>query len=475
MIPPPWGFAPRTDTAPRRRAGGWLFLLAVSALSIFLAAETWLAGTVAIFANPEVGRRLLSLDADDPSLEDKLGQAYKDVNSAECLRHLRRATELSPSSRLYWSDLESTCEALGDAPCADRARERLLQICPMSPAYHWLVADSCLRANRIPRAFDELRRLLELDPTYAPSVWSSLQFLGQPEAVFQKVLADYPQAELKVGYVDFLSDQGENDAAFHIWRRVAADSASFPFSIAAPYLNRLIAQGRFGEAANVWQDLERLNIVETPTGLQGSGTAFNLASPANPASPERARTAELGRPAVPSNRTPGAASGPAPANLIFNGDFELAPLLAGFDWRTVPATYLAVDFSAPGAYHGGHCLRVDFTVSRNDEFEPAYQIVPVLPQHAYLLEGFVRSQDITSDSGPSLRVTDIQPGGFPDAVSETTVGTTPWHPVRVSFSTGPKTQAVRVSFWRPRSRAFPTEISGTAWLDSVSLRPGPSP
>ncbi len=58
-------------------------------------------------------------------------------------------------------------------------------------------------------------------------------------------------------------------------------------------------------------------------------------------------------------------------NLIFNGDFEQSPLKAGFDWRASPQTFLAVDFSAPGAYHGAHCLRVDFTVSRNDEYEPA--------------------------------------------------------------------------------------------------------
>ena len=59
------------------------------------------------------------------------------------------------------------------------------------------------------------------------------------------------------------------------------------------------------------------------------------------------------------------------------------PLNAGFDWRWSGMTYLAVDFSAPGAYHGAHCLRVDFTVNRNNEYEPVYQIVPVLPNQTY--------------------------------------------------------------------------------------------
>jgi tetratricopeptide (TPR) repeat protein len=425
MIRPQLGLAPRTEIAPRRRVVALLFVLAAAGVSLLAAAEISLVGIVASFHTPETGRRLLAWDADDPRLEDQLGQVYKDTDPAEGLRHLRRATQLSPASRLYWSDLESACESSGDAQCADQARERLLQLCPMVPAYHWLVADSCLRTNRVDTALEQFRRLLQLDPTYAAPVWSSLQTLQQPETVFQKVLAGIPDAELQVEYVDFLSDQGDNDAAYRIWRRVVTDSPSFPFSSATPYLDRLIASSRIEEAVNVWQDLERLGIV-----------------------------------AVANQKD----------DLIFNGDFERAPLKAGFDWRTGPPTYLAVDFSAPGAYHGAHCLRVDFTVSRNDEFEPVYQFVPVLSGHDYRLEAFVRSEDITSDTGPCLRVSDTQPGGFADAVSETMVGTTPWHPVRLSFSTGPKTQAVRVSLWRPRSRAFPTEISGTAWLDAVSLR-----
>jgi tetratricopeptide (TPR) repeat protein len=425
MIRPRLGVA-GSEVSLRARTRALLFLLAVACTSLLVAAETWLVGTISSLETPWLGRWLLALDADDPQLQHRLGQAYEDVDPGESLRHLRRATQLCPASRLYWSDLESACESMGDTQCADQARERLLQLCPMVPSYHWLVADSCLRRNRLDIALEQFRRLLELDPNYALATWSSLQTVLEPEPVFEKVLGKSRNAKLKVGYVNFLSDQVDNDTAYRIWRRVAADSPSFPFSYAAPYLERLIGLGRIEEAVNVWQDLERLGIVKSSERNENN-------------------------------------------NLVFNGDFEQVPLNAGFDWRTGPTTYLALDFSAPGAYHGAHCLRVHFTVSRNDEYEPVYQIVPVLPRHAYRLEAFVRSEDITSDSGPCLRVSDTQPAGFPDAVSQTTVGTMPWHPVRLSFSTGPRTRAVRLSFWRPRSRVFPTEISGTSWLDAVSL------
>jgi hypothetical protein len=101
--------------------------------------------------------------------------------------------------------------------------------------------------------------------------------------------------------------------------------------------------------------------------------------------------------------------------------------------------------------------------------------MPVLPRPTYRLEAYVRTQEITSDAGRDLCVRDITRGGFPDAFSETAVGATPWHLVRLSFTAGPHTQAVQLSFWRPRSRLFPTEIVGTSWLDAVSLLPDQRP
>jgi len=229
-----------------------------------------------------------------------------------------------------------------------------------------------------------------------------------------------------VGYVDFLSAQGENDAAYRIWSFVAANPGPFPLSSVQPYLERLISLGKIEEAAHVWQDLEHRGIVK------------------------RSDVEEKD-------------------NLVFNGGFEQLPLNAGFDWRTGSTNYLALDFAAPGAHHGAHSLRVDFTVGSNNEYEPVYQIVPVHSNRTYSLKAYVRSRDITSTSGPCLRVSDAQQRGFEDAISETTVGTTEWHPVSLSFSTGPETQSVRLSLWRPRGRIFPMEISGSFWLDRVTL------
>ena len=123
-----------------------------------------------------------------------------------------------------------------------------------------------------------------------------------------------------------------------------------------------------------------------------------------------------------------------------------------------------------GVHTGKHCLRIDFTVSRNEEYMPVYQFVPVVSNQAYLLTAYVRSQDITSDSGPRLQVLGKVPPRGPNGVSETTVGTTPWHPISLKFCTGPDTKLVELSVIRVRGRTFPTEITGSFWLDNVVLR-----
>jgi len=424
MIPPHLDIA-RVELSLRPRSRSLLLLLVAGCSSLLLAAGLLWVGITLSFQRLSVGRRLLAVDPGNPRLEYRLGRIYEDTDSAEAIRHLRRATELSPLNPRYWSHLASACESKGDATCADRAWQLLVNLCPSVPLYRWHAGESYLRTKQLDDSLVQFRRLLELDPEYAHQVWYALLDVQSSDAIFQELLANRTDSKIKVGYAKFLSDQGHDSDAYRVWRQLAVSSSSVLFATAKPYLERLITLDRIDEAESVWVDLQRIGSVKT--------------------------SEENG-------------------NLIFNGDFELTPLNAGFDWRrSDQTTYLSLDFSARDAYHGTRCLRVDFTVNRNEAYEPAYQIVPVLPNHSYKLEAYVRSEDVTSDTGPFLRVSDTQQHSFEDALSESTVGTTPWHRARLSFSTGPETQTVRLSIWRPRGRTFPMEISGSFWVDSVSL------
>ena len=415
------------EVSLRQRARSLLFLLGIASASLLLAIETVVVGTACLSAPPAGARWLLALRPNDPQSQFQLARLLETSHPTRSLEYLHRATELSPYSRFYLFRLANACESAGDPACADWARQRLLQLCPMVPLYYWYAAQRDLRMGREDEAFAQYRRLLELDPTYATSTWESLRAVESPDVIYRKIFVDRVDPQLAISYVNFLNARDEGDAAFNAWNQTVAKGGSFPLALARPYLESLIGDGKMVQAVQVWKDLQQIDVVRRPASDD-------------------------------------------PKNMVFNGEFETFPLNLGFDWRWGKLDYLAIDFSAPDAHRGAHCLRLDFTGSRNQEFEPVYQVVPVSPNHTYRLEAYVRSEDITSDTGPVLRVSDTQSAGFADAVTETTVGTTPWHPVRVDFTTGPKTQAARLSVWRPRGRTFPTEISGSFWLDEVSIK-----
>jgi len=277
-----------------------------------------------------------------------------------------------------------------------------------------------------------LRRLLELSPKYGSATFElCLRVLEGPVVIFQKVLPAGKDPALNLEYADFLLAHHQADSAHQVWVGTVAKASPFPFHLAHPYLERLLNLGRYREGLGVWSDLERLGIVVKPVSEVRD-------------------------------------------NLVFNGSFEQEPLNAGFDWHYGTIPYLAIEFSDARAYRGLRCLRLDFTVKRNEEYEPITEIVPVFPGQTYLLAAYTRSESITSDSGPRLRVVDPDCPRCLNLSSEPTIGTAPWRRVSLKFSTGAQTHFVRLSIWRPRSRTFPTEIAGTFWVDAISLQPAPS-
>jgi Flp pilus assembly protein TadD len=418
----------------RWRSGIFIFLAALVTLLVSMEAIK-IAAVTALGKSGDVTavQKAISLDPGNPVLHDRLAQLYGDspdqTNLAAALQEARRATALNPNKADYWLTLASECESAGDNGCADQALQRALNLSPMAPQVWWLAGNQYLRINRPDAALPCFHRLLELSPDYAaPTLALTLRAYGDPKMIFDKVVGIAMNAQLGLAFADFMSANNQFEAAHHAWTQVAGGGGQFSFADVQPYLERLLSRSRYREAQSVWSQLE------------GHGVIVK-------------------------------AKDNDPGNLMFNGGFEQLPLGAGFDWRSQPSSFVSVDFADASPYVGEHCLRVDFPVGQNDDFEPVYQIVPVVPNQSYSLTAFVRSTDITSDSGPRLRVTDPDCPTCLNAVTDTTVGSTPWHQVTLEFTSGLQTHAVRVSVWRPRSRVFPMEISGSFWLDAVSLSP----
>jgi tetratricopeptide (TPR) repeat protein len=411
-----------------------VFMLAILVPGIVLAFKTVViavAATLGTSSNPALVAKATALDPSDPDLHYRLGMAYSfsfdHPQPQEGLRELREAVQLDPSQPAYWSALASACESLGDEKCAANATRRTLELAPMTPRYWWDAANRSMAAGASEAALGEFRRLIELDPEYAPETFRlCLAMVPDAQKVYHEILAGRNDVQLNFAYIDYLSGHGQGDQAFPVFQATLALDRPFPFSLAESYLNWLLAHGDDQQAAGAWQELESHRIISRPPG-------------------------------------------DSPGNLIFNSGFEQPPLNAGFDWRIHQEPYTRVSLDELDPYQGRRSLRVDFTVGQNEASQPVSEVVPVQPSHTYRLEAYVRSDSITSDSGPRLRVTDPQCASCLDVSTDGTTGTTDWHPVGVNFTVGPTTRVVLVSISRPRSMTFPTDITGTFWVDNVSL------
>ena len=353
-------------------------------------------------------------------------------DSAEAIRQARRATELGPSWVRYWGQLAWACESAGDSQCADHAIERIRRLAPMDPEAVSLTANYYLLSNRPALALEQFRHLLRIAPSYGQDVFRICDSAGYPIGQLEQAFID-AGPQIVMAYVSYLAGQGKMDSAHLLWDELVrkAGNGDFPLTLAlaAPYVDRLLQLGDGRELQNVRLDLEKLKLLTTEPGAEG--------------------------------------------NLVFNGDFEQQPSNDGFDWRKPEAGYPILDFAAGNAHSGKHCLRVDFTVGRNDTYLFAYQWMPLQPDSHYRLSAYVRSESITSDSGPRLQIYDPLCRACLDVTSESTVGTTPWHEIHLEFSTGPATRLGRLEIVRLAGRTFPRDITGVFWLDNIWLKPEP--
>jgi tetratricopeptide (TPR) repeat protein len=453
-----------------------LFLVAagiIAMLPAFEAARIATAVTLSGSADPATLQRALAIDPGNDEIEHRLGMAlfYSDgsADRVSGLDHLRRATELNPREALYWSDLAAACEASRHESCASAAVARALAASPKTPRLYWSAANYDLRAGRESDALANFRHLLELDPAYAASVFQTcLRVFGTPSSgVKQGILATNRNPHVSMAFINLASGVGDAADAYAEWRRLSADYAgdadghekdaaegneaqserSAPLTVAEvePYLDRLISSGREHDAISVWTGLQRLSMI--------SSSELRLRSEAESSAPSGSAAASRFR-----------------NELVFNGGFERVPLNAGFDWRLNPEPFVSIALSKE-SHAGSYAVRIELSGDRNQEYEPMFEIVPVRPGRSYVLSAFVRSQAITSDTGPRLRVRDLTCSSSPclDVSTPDIESTTPWHAIRAAFTASPETRFVRLAIWRPKSRGYPSEISGVLWVDDVSI------
>ncbi len=425
------------------RPWGWalLFLIPIVALSVALSWEAFRVARavyqVDSISIPDL-QNSLQQDPGNADLLHKLGSTFSidpsEANIPEAVKYLRLAVDANPRRWDYWTDLGIACDEGGDTGCSDDAFERAAAINPKTPAILWALGNHYLLTTRPEKAFPVFRRLIALDSTYLePSLRLCFAATRDPQAIYEAVLPTGSDAYARFTYLKFLCSAADYESAMKIWSQMIAGPDRTPeVSLVKPFLDFLIYHNQIDAAETVWSQLQHAGVV-----------------PPDP--PSQA------------------------GNILYNSNFDMPPLNTGFDWSVTDSPDLEVDLADPSGRQGGKCLRFDFMVGRDADYDLVDQLVRVLPDTRYHLSAFARSNNLTSDSGPRLRAAEVGCATCSLRTSDPTLGSTPWHSLDLEFVTQPQTRAVRISFWRPRQQPFSHDITGTVWLEGMTLRVVPPP
>ena len=409
---------------------GGLFLVFV-----LWASRTFLAYRVA--QSPTVGNllRAVKLDPANADFHLRLGRLFQytltDLDPARATEHFRKATLLSPYNPQPWLDLGAALEFQGKTGEAEACLRRADFMAPNLPAFQWAIGNFFLLHGNVDDAFRHFKIVLTGSSQYDQILFSTAwKASGDADKILEQLIPH--QIRTQLSYLYYLVGQQQFGEAQKVWKRIASSPETFAAGQASEYMEHLIGARRPAEADQVWNDLRRKGLI-----------AANYEATSK--------------------------------NLLMNGDFEEQVLQMGFDWRIIPleGVYAGIDrttFHSPSS-----SLVIQFSGKQNLGYRYVFQYVKVEPGRSYRLQGFMKSEGITTDSGPRLAVRDAYDPNILEKLSEDLEGTTvSWTLVTVDFTTGPKTELIALSVSRLPSRKLDNLIAGKVWLDDLTLTMSPA-
>ena len=407
----------------------------VGELLLFLLAAAWIiktavADTVAKEPTVQMLQLAIKLAPRNSDYHLRLGRLYQysaaDIDPDQALTQLQAAARLNPYHPQVWLDLAAALEFRGRIQEAEACLRFADVLAPQLPAYQWTIGNFFLLHGNLDEAFPHFRAVLagtsRFDGILFDTAWKAA---GNAQQILQQLIPRRNETEFS--YLNYLISHRLDLPAQEVWQRIAKSPESFPPTAAAPYLDSLIATHHPTEAYQVWSDLLRRGTIRPtyqPTGL----------------------------------------------NLLINGNFEEELLNMGFDWRNTAVADIYAGLDTTTFHSPSHALFIHFPGKENYDYRHFYQWVKVEPGRAYRLQAMMKTEGITTDSGPRLEVRDFYDPSALDKFSDDLEGTHfGWTMLSVDFTTGPKTELIVVAICRLPSRKLDNQIAGKVWVDDVSL------
>ena len=410
------------------RGAALLVALTISILMLYQASRLFVAWRMGRSRELAVQIRGARLEGNAEAW-DRLGRAFAtnfdNAQPARAEEFYKEAVRLNPRSARYWMDLAADYEDQGDISSAKSAYEQAQNVYPISSDVAWRFGNFLMRNGEETDGLGQIHRAIGTDPKLAPLAIGLVWSFEPNVPVLLRLLPR--QRGLYLEALDFLASRRQDDAALQAWNEIIHFPTSAPPNISVSFalIDELIASGRTQDAQHVWS--QALTLAHWPT-------AETLAK----------------------------------GSAVWNGGFEEPVANGGLDWHfnPEPGDYISIDSALH--HYGSHSLRVDFTGGMNLDFAGVWQVVPVQPSTTYDFQYFMMTRAITTESGMRFEILDMD-GHEVNLQTSALTGTNPWAAVSTRFSTGADTHFLQVRLRRLPSRLFDNKLSGTVWVDDVTL------
>ncbi len=377
--------------------------------------------------------RLLPCSRELPELARAALWKNGEIDDAGVLAGFREALDRDPASPFRWCDLGEAYLRMGSEREARHCFEQAVKRGSFSPRILMRAANFHFTVGEPSIALGLSARCLAGTRDYDATVFRQYERLRVPLSdILEHGLP--PRQEAVQSWFLFLMRPGaesDNDAALDAgWRRMV-DRGFSDDDLLSRYVSLLLRRKRYEEAVEVQAAFHDRDRPDPNTGTES-------------------------------------VSG---GNLLFNAGFERSQSGSPLDWRVRPLEGVEVKREVPEAAQAKTALRIDFREAGNPDYRHVSQQV-VVGGERLAFRAAVRGEGL-GGRGIGFQIVDAE---APHRFAVTTKhirGTTPWTTLEAEVAPPRDTRLLEVRVHRARSLKFDNQLTGTLWIDEVSLRPLP--
>jgi tetratricopeptide (TPR) repeat protein len=338
--------------------------------------------------------------------------------------YLQQAIKRTPLQQDYWLHLATIFQNMGQKEDSERALEKALFVFPTGYRGRWIAGNLLLQQGAPEKALPHFSYILAHYPEESRSIYDLWEMVAKdPDFILEKLIPkDYPSIRR---YLTYLYEERKKERAQKVWKWIESLGYQPSRKDTIRHIEFLITQGDLKEAFHLW----------------------------------RTKVAAEGIPL------------PTDGNLINNPGFEIeASLGSGFDWTIdqTPGAEVSIDHSV--AFEGKSSLKIQFNGSEDIDFHHVYQWISWKPHTDYQLKVNMKTEGVTTESGPRMEVSGIDSALY--GVSESLTGDNDWKELRIAFRTPAQSQGGLLRVRRQKTKNSDRVIPATIWIDQVRLFEG---